>query len=237
IGQTSKRKKKCQRLLDTYENDIFFDNRGNLCHNQNSIYQMIQDFQSNKNYYQKIYVDFFPILAPDTLASELTSMFDRLTNDLRFSRPAIFFFIEGTIAMLFSVLSDKQKYITRFVNLESNKEEYIFSQIQKLMEKSNGRISRKELSDQLNYDDHYLNRIVNRQTGMSIKEYGQMFLLREASQLLLQTNQNITEIINHLGLSNRTYFYKIFQNRYGVTPKEFRDNARQPEDRFSIPHL
>ena len=41
-----------------------------------------------------------------------------------------------------------------------------------ILEERNGRISREELASVLNYDAHYLNRIVNQSIGMSLLEYG-----------------------------------------------------------------
>ena len=46
--------------------------------------------------------------------------------------------------------------------------------------------------------------------------------LEEAAALLVQTDQTVAEIMHLLGYSNRTYFYRIFQEKYGVTPREYR---------------
>lgn len=45
----------------------------------------------------------------------------------------------------------------------------------------------------------------------------------EAAQDLLESNEfNISEIVNKIGLSNRSYFSKIFREKYGVSPSYFR---------------
>ena len=50
-----------------------------------------------------------------------------------------------------------ERYHNRKIALEGNKNEYLFSQIQMILEERNGRISREELASVLNYDAHYLN--------------------------------------------------------------------------------
>ena len=42
--------------------------------------------------------------------------------------------------------------------------------------------------------------------------------LEKAAQLLEQGNLNISEIVYSIGFTSRSYFSKIFKNRYGVSP-------------------
>ena len=78
------------------------------------------------------------------------------------------------------------------------------------------------MAEELNYNKDYLNSIVKRHTGTSLKKYGQLFSLRMSTQLLKENELTISEIIQILGFSNRTYFYQIFMEKYGMTPKEYR---------------
>ncbi len=91
-----------------------------------------------------------------------------------------------------------------------------------ILEERKGRISREELASILNYDAHYLNRIVNQSIGMSLLEYGRFFLLRETARMLIQTDENVSSVMNQLGVSNRSFFYRIFKECYGLTPNEYR---------------
>lgn len=69
---------------------------------------------------------------------------------------------------------------------------------------------------------NYVTRIVKKNTGMSLLDYGKIFLLEHARQLLINTNLSVQEIVEKLGYSNRYYFNRIFIERYQVTPSEFR---------------
>ena len=58
---------------------------------------------------------------------------------------------------------------------------------------------------------------------MSLVELGQSICLEEAAYMLRHTDKSISEIMQTLNYSNRTYFYRIFREQYGMTPKEYRN--------------
>ncbi len=51
--------------------------------------------------------------------------------------------------------------------------------------------------------------------------------LSKAIELLTETSMSIDNIIITIGYENKTYFYKLFKNKYGVTPREYRKNLRR----------
>jgi len=51
-----------------------------------------------------------------------------------------------------------------------------------------------------------------------IKDYRMM----HAARLLVTTNLSVQEIIYQVGISNKSYFYREFSAKYGVTPGEYR---------------
>ena len=98
----------------------------------------------------------------------------------------------------------------------------IFARISHLIEERNGRVTRNELARQLNYSGDYINRIVNKFTGLCLFDYSMNFCMKKAADELVHSEKTIGEIANGLHFSNRTHFYKLFKEKYGVTPKEFR---------------
>lgn len=60
--------------------------------------------------------------------------------------------------------------------------------------------------------------------GTTINRYIINKRLEKAKDYLLLSDMNISEIVYKLGLSNRGYFSKIFKERYGVTPTDFKLN-------------
>ena len=47
---------------------------------------------------------------------------------------------------------------------------------------------------------------------------------KKAAEELLYSQKTINEIAEELHFSNKTHFYKLFKEKYGITPKEFRAN-------------
>lgn len=48
--------------------------------------------------------------------------------------------------------------------------------------------------------------------------------LRMAEKLICKNQLNISEIVYSIGLSSRSYFSRIFKEKYGCTPKSYQDN-------------
>ncbi len=58
--------------------------------------------------------------------------------------------------------------------------------------------------------------------GMSPTEYIRHIRLENAARLLKTTRKTVQEIIYACGFSSRTWFYREFQKKYGITPNEYR---------------
>lgn len=56
---------------------------------------------------------------------------------------------------------------------------------------------------------------------LTVNKYVQQVKLEAARDLLTDTDNNISQIVNQIGLNNRSYFSKIFKEKYGVSPKYF----------------
>ena len=56
-------------------------------------------------------------------------------------------------------------------------------------------------------------------------EYIRYTRLEAARDLIRTTDLNISQIVYTIGFSSRSYFSKIFKNKYGITPSEFKENA------------
>lgn len=61
----------------------------------------------------------------------------------------------------------------------------------------------------------------------SVNEYIKNFKIEKAKELLETSNLNITEVTYKIGINSRSYFSKIFKQRYGVTPKAYQNRARK----------
>lgn len=62
-------------------------------------------------------------------------------------------------------------------------------------------------------------------TEYSPNEFVKICRLEKAADLLKNSDMPVQEIIINIGINSRSYFYKEFTKRFGVTPKEFRNRA------------
>jgi len=57
--------------------------------------------------------------------------------------------------------------------------------------------------------------------NLTVNKYMQNKKLEAAKEMLLTSEKNISEIVTAIGLNNRSYFSKIFKEKYGVNPNYF----------------
>ena len=58
--------------------------------------------------------------------------------------------------------------------------------------------------------------------------------IEKAERLLLETDLNISEIVYTIGLTSRSYFCKIFKNKYHHSPKKYRNLTRQNNAKHAL---
>jgi len=88
-----------------------------------------------------------------------------------------------------------------------------------------------ELADELKYDIYWLSRHIKKLTGRNYTELVQQKRLSQAQFLLQNTNLSVTDVGLAVGYSNLSYFYRIFKEKYGVSPKKWRMESRKNEIR------
>lgn len=133
--------------------------------------------------------------------------------------------VKGLLCSLLSKFCDSAYYHCTQMQLNFNADYLIFSRIRHLLEESDGRMARKDLAAALHYSGDYINRIVKKYTHMCLYDYGMTFCIKKAAVLLTTTNDSISSIALQLRFSNRTHFYQLFQAAYGMTPREYRQQA------------
>lgn len=72
--------------------------------------------------------------------------------------------------------------------------------------------------------------------GLTVNKYMQQEKLEAAKELLSSTEYNISQVVSMIGLNNRSYFSKIFKEKYGVSPKYFLSARREKYDEDPEPN-
>ncbi|PUZ28993.1 AraC family transcriptional regulator [Chitinophaga parva] len=125
-------------------------------------------------------------------------------------------------------------YCTRFYGRQfitrKNSNNAVVVQIEKLLKeyfkKSDlteaGLPSVKYLAEQVHLSPSYLSDLLKKETGKNTQDHIHFYLIEEAKNILLSTNRSVGEIAYSLGFEYPQYFNKLFKQKTGKTPVEFR---------------
>lgn len=80
----------------------------------------------------------------------------------------------------------------------------------------------KELADSLHYDLYWLSKEVKKRMGLTYTDLVQTKRLGQAAYLLNTTSMSVMDVAMAVGYDNISYFHRIFQKKYGMTPRTYR---------------
>lgn len=82
-------------------------------------------------------------------------------------------------------------------------------------------ITIKELSKKFGLNERKLQQGFQLLYGKTINNFIQDYRVETGGRLLLSTDMNVSEILREIGITNNSYFAKVFKQHYGITPKAF----------------
>lgn len=209
-------------IKELYDEALLCTNGHTTLTTQNILFSFYTEQPSKETLLNKFYLDYFPIVNTNQILRKLRPVLNKIVFETISSEPGAHYLAMGYISRFLLELSRPEQYIVKQVDSDIQGHEFLFGKLVHLMKASHGRCSRDELSTVLHYNAEYLNRIVKKYTGKTLSEYQKSIYLEEVCSLLKNTNKSISKIIDEMNFSNRSYFYKIFQETYGMTPQEYR---------------
>lgn len=84
------------------------------------------------------------------------------------------------------------------------------------------KINSTTIEQTLNFNYDYLNRIFRKMTGYTIIYYLTLIRINKSKELIIQTNNKISDIAVQVGIKDPYYFSKTFKKTTGYTPSEYR---------------
>ena len=88
-----------------------------------------------------------------------------------------------------------------------------------------------ELAESLHYDVYWLSKEIKKRTGKTYTELLQAKRLSQAAYLLGTTSMSVMEVALAVGYDNISYFHRIFQKKYGCTPRAYRLSVSLPRQK------
>lgn len=80
----------------------------------------------------------------------------------------------------------------------------------------------KQMADSNHLSPSYLSDLLKKETGLNAQDTIHYYLIEEAKQRLLQSNQSVSEVAYALGFEYPQYFNKLFKLKTGLSPGAFR---------------
>lgn len=138
------------------------------------------------------------------------------------------YIIVSTIELLLNYCS---RFYGRQMITRSQTNKSIIAQIENILTKYFAETKIKEqglptvkfLADNVNLSPSYLSDILKKETGKNAQEHIHFYLIEEAKNYLINTEKNINEIAYILGFEYPQYFNKLFKQKTGNTPLEYRN--------------
>ena len=90
-------------------------------------------------------------------------------------------------------------------------------------------LSLDALGDAVNLHPVYLSRIFKEVTDVNLSAYIADVRMQKAAKLLDETDLKVPAVMDQLGYRKRQHFTKLFKEKYGMTPKEYRMMKWNPQ--------
>jgi len=114
-----------------------------------------------------------------------------------------------------------QRYAAEILKTADN-ERLVDSIIQYINEHFRDNISTTMLSEQFGLSSNYISNLLKQELGIRYNDYITQLRMEHSKQLLLSTNMSVKNITAACGYYSQSHFTKLFVEREGCTPLEFR---------------
>jgi AraC-like DNA-binding protein len=105
-------------------------------------------------------------------------------------------------------------------------ESYIFDMIKDIPRHLADDLTLRELAQQYHVSESKLKKDFAATTGMTVKQFTTSLRLRQACNLLQNTDLDVADVAYRCGFSGESHFIETFRTRLGTTPGKFRKDGK-----------
>jgi len=128
------------------------------------------------------------------------------------------------------LLNLSRRYYERQFNTRSAQNSDVVSQFSSLLNSyyKSGKFTETGIptieyfADRVHLSGNYLSDLLKKETGYSIKDQINNFIVEKAKTLLLSESESVSQIAYALGFNYPHYFSRLFKSKTNLTPQEFR---------------
>lgn len=153
------------------------------------------------------------------LAECLISEFIR--GEMNFERA-----VEAWLTLLLTQLTRTYREEGGQVLLADRETNRVVADILDYMNRNAATTSLEELAGRFGYSVGHISRLIRQHTGRTYAEIIQHAKLERARQILQSTDEPVSAVMDRAGFHSPQHFYRIFRQRYLMSPTEYRRNCR-----------
>jgi YesN/AraC family two-component response regulator len=143
----------------------------------------------------------------------------------KLNHPRVIYQTKGILTTV--ELSDElNKIINKTDSLPQHTSILVRSALAYLQENYNRVISLNEITEAIGASKSYLSRIFHAEMGVSLWEYLKRYRLQKAVDLLVRTDDSITDVAAMVGFDDIGYFSRVFHKAMGLSPRQYRQKSR-----------
>lgn len=197
------------------------------CENSQSVLRFLLSHMDNKKTTLKSFCHFRAVHTDIEAIPAVEAGLNAILTELTSRESGFALMIQGHLLRILSILENPKEYRQLSTFSSIGPKEDLIAQISLLMEASMGVLHKKELAERMGYNAAYLCRLIKENMGKSFTDYRLCVRLENAETLLADTQLSIAEICEKLQFSNRSYFYRAFEDAVGMTPGAFRESRQK----------
>jgi AraC family transcriptional activator of pobA len=148
-------------------------------------------------------------------------------NSDEFSREIILSHIDSILK--YSDRFYKRQFIDRSLNVSGTMvkkfQKVVDDYFEKDLHLKEGLPTVNYLAGKLSVSTRYLSDLLRQETGKTALEHIHIYLIKEAKNLLLSSENNVSGIAYDLGFESPSYFTRLFKKIVGVTPVQYREKV------------
>ena len=132
------------------------------------------------------------------------------------------------VSQLDVLLNYSERFYARQFQTRNSIECDILTQVQEAIrrhveERKEKFVSVNGIAQEMHMSAHYLSDLLRNLTGMNTQQHIHAYLIERAKSLLATTQLSVSEIAYELGFEYPQHFNRLFKNKTGVTPLEYRN--------------
>jgi AraC-like DNA-binding protein/quercetin dioxygenase-like cupin family protein len=151
-------------------------------------------------------------------------LFEQILTELWRPHPGSTHLIIGYVEWILSLLSTEYKAEVQW-NDRDAAGNALFEEIRRYLENQYLNAAVDDLIEHFGHNRYYFNRLIKKHTDLTYSGFLQNIKLAKAEFLLRTTGFTVEEIAHQTGYENLTYFYRIFQKKFSMTPDLLRKSA------------